>query len=288
MPDNEEIRKEKMRKKRRAERRRKERQRALVARAVTLALLLVVLVAIIVVAIRISRKDTVPQDTVTDTVVTQAATPDTQNAQQNTQNTQSTAETTAIPEQPQQTAEVPQPVVTVPTTKEEALNLARFQAMQYDYDKAIATIQAFGGYESDADLVNEINSITAQRDSCTAVDVSRTPHVFFHSLINDSRGLIASATCCAVNEVSRPSLCAVLVRESNWSPVEDVTAWTRRILSSNPANDFSASANGSDNAPPSAIMSRPSPWQDFPNAFSWDCAESRLFLSFDVSAVTST
>ena len=173
-----------MRKTRRAERRRKERQRALVARAVTLALLLVVLVAIIVVAIRISRKDTVPQDTVTDTVVTQAANPDTQNAQQNTQ---STAETTPVPEQPQQTAEVPQPVVSVPTTKEEALNLARFQAMQYDYDKAIATIQSFGGYESDADLVNEISSITAQRDACTAVDVSRTPHVFFHSLINDSQ-----------------------------------------------------------------------------------------------------
>ncbi len=214
MPDNEEIRKEKMRKKRRAERRRKERQRALVARAVTLALLLVVLVAIIVVAIRISRKDTVPQDTVTDTVVTQAATPDTQNAQQNTQNTQSTAETTAIPEQPQQTAEVPQPVVTVPTTKEEALNLARFQAMQYDYDKAIATIQAFGGYESDADLMNEISSITAQRDACTAVDVSRTPHVFFHSLINDSRGLIASATC-TEDRVSKNNKAMATVGEFN-------------------------------------------------------------------------
>ena len=102
------------------------------------------------------------------------------------------------------------------------------------------------------------------------------------------RPIIASATCCAVNEVSRPSLCAVLVRESNWSPVEDVTAWTSRILSSNPANDFSASANGSDNAPPNAIMSRPSPWQARPKSLRRDCAASRLFLSFEVSAVTST
>ena len=73
------------------------------------------------------------------------------------------------------------------------------------------------------------------------------------------RPIIASATCWAVNEVSRPSRCAVLVSASNWSPVEDVTAWTSRILSSNPAKDRSARMNGSESAPPKAIMSRPSP-----------------------------
>ena len=69
--------------------------------------------------------------------------------------------------------------------------------------------------------------------------------------------IIPSATCCAVKDVSRPSLCAVFVSESNASPVEAVTAWTSRILSSNPAKDFSARANGSDKVPPRTIMSRP-------------------------------
>ena len=31
-----------------------------------------------------------------------------------------------------------------------------------------------------------------------------------------------------------------------------------------------------------------SPWQALPKSFRRDCAASRLFLSFDVSAVTST
>ena len=99
---------------------------------------------------------------------------------------------------------------------------------------------------------------------------------------------IASATCCAMKDVSRPSLCAVLVRLSNASPVEFVTACTSRILSSNPANDFSAAAKGSVKAPPSAIMLRPSDWHDFPNAESCACAAERFRLSCEVSAVTST
>ena len=102
------------------------------------------------------------------------------------------------------------------------------------------------------------------------------------------RPIIASATCWAVNDVSRPRRCAVLVSWSNCSPVENVTAWTSRILSSNPAKDRSARMNGSESAPPKAIMSRPSPWQAFPKSRSCDCAALRLARSFEVSAVTST
>ena len=99
---------------------------------------------------------------------------------------------------------------------------------------------------------------------------------------------IASATCCAVKDVSRPSLCAVFVRLSNASPVDPVTACTRRILSSNPANDRSASANGSDIAPPSASISRPTAAHDFENERSCACASPSDLRSFDESAVTST
>ena len=102
------------------------------------------------------------------------------------------------------------------------------------------------------------------------------------------RPIIASATCWAVNEVSRPRRCAVLVRLSNCSPVAVVTACTSRILSSKPAKDLSARANGRESAPPNAIMSRPSPWQVLPKCWSCACAASRFRFNLDVSAVTST
>lgn len=81
------------------------------------------------------------------------------------------------------------------STKQGVLDYARYLAAQYDYDGAVAAIQSFSGYESDGDLTAEINTITMSKSACRAVEVSTTPHVFFHSLINDSRGLIASATC---------------------------------------------------------------------------------------------
>ena len=99
---------------------------------------------------------------------------------------------------------------------------------------------------------------------------------------------IASATCCAVKDVSRPSLCAVFVSDSNASPVEFVTACTSLILSSKPANDRSANANGSDIAPPSASISRPIAVQDLEKDRSCACASPRLLRSFEESAVTST
>ena len=91
----------------------------------------------------------------------------------------------------------PEPTKAVPEgpTRDEVLAKAARLAAQYDYDKAVETIEAFAGYDADEELVEEIAGIRAARDACVAVSVSAVPHVFFHSLINDSRGLIASATC---------------------------------------------------------------------------------------------
>lgn len=80
-------------------------------------------------------------------------------------------------------------------SREEILAKAQLLAKQYDYDKAVEIIEGFAGYDKDEELVNEIADIRTMRDGCEAVSVSAVPHVFFHSLINDSRGLIASATC---------------------------------------------------------------------------------------------
>ena len=80
-------------------------------------------------------------------------------------------------------------------TRDEVLTEARRLAAQYDYDKAVATIEAFAGYDADTGLVDEIAAIREKRDACVPVSVVGVPHGFFHSLINDRRGLVASATC---------------------------------------------------------------------------------------------
>ena len=70
--------------------------------------------------------------------------------------------------------------------EEDAMNTAARQAAGYDYDAAIATLQAVPGYESNAAISAAIADYTAKRDSCVAVDVTATPHIFYHSLLNDT------------------------------------------------------------------------------------------------------
>lgn len=78
--------------------------------------------------------------------------------------------------------------VSVPeaSSKEEALTEASAYATQYDYDKAIAVLDP---YSSDSDAAEAIQKYTSEKEACVAVDVTKVPHVFFHSLINDDRGL---------------------------------------------------------------------------------------------------
>ena len=84
---------------------------------------------------------------------------------------------------------------TVPATADEAVQRASAMVSMYDYDGALALLQSFPGYENESAITEKISAITAEKSSLVQVDVSTTAHVFFHSLINDSRGLIASSTC---------------------------------------------------------------------------------------------
>ena len=181
------------RKKRREERRRRQRRQALIARGVVLVALLLILFMIIFVVGRLTKKG--------DSGSTQeAGTQNTTSEGGATNVTDGTADgTTSVGTETAETTA--QTIVSTAaanadlSTKEGVLDYARLQAAQYDYDGAIATIQSFSGYESDSDLTAEINTITTAKNACTPVEVSTTPHVFFHSLINDYRGLIASETC---------------------------------------------------------------------------------------------
>ncbi|MCH4039862.1 MAG: polysaccharide deacetylase [Lachnospiraceae bacterium] len=80
----------------------------------------------------------------------------------------------------------------VPSTADEALAMSKKYEEQYDYDKAISVIESFPGYDQNQDLLAAIQTYTDEKASCVAVDVTTVPHIFFHSLINDDRGLEAS------------------------------------------------------------------------------------------------
>ena len=58
-------------------------------------------------------------------------------------------------------------------------------ALAYDYDGAIALLQSLPNYDRDSDLVNAIAGYTATKSTLEAKDVTKIPHIFYHSLIVD-------------------------------------------------------------------------------------------------------
>jgi hypothetical protein len=98
----------------------------------------------------------------------------------------------------------------VPGSKDEALSQAEALAKTYDYDGAIAKLQSYPGYEQDTDIQSAVSTYTGQKNACTAVDLTDVQHIFFHSLINDSRGLLVSDTCTEARvKANNAAMCTV-------------------------------------------------------------------------------
>jgi hypothetical protein len=66
------------------------------------------------------------------------------------------------------------------------LEQAKLLAMGYDYDGAIALLKTVPNYESDTEVLSAIAEYEATKATCVAVDVTTVPHIFYHSLINDT------------------------------------------------------------------------------------------------------
>ncbi len=155
-------------------RRRAERRRAMIIRGIAAAVLVAVLILVLVLNGVIGKKS---------------------GGNKGNEETVSTAQESAAPLQEAPVTDIssiridysslPETV----STKAEALAYAKAYATQYNYDKALELIRGIDGYDTDEELTAAIADYTAQRDSCVAVDVTTIPHVFFHSLINDDRGL---------------------------------------------------------------------------------------------------
>lgn len=81
---------------------------------------------------------------------------------------------------------VPDSTEAAGTTGDDILAQAELLAAGYDYDGAIALLQSISGYEADTAAATAISEYTAAKEACVAVDVNTVPHIFYHSLINDT------------------------------------------------------------------------------------------------------
>ena len=218
MASNEEdLAEQRKRRKRRAEKRRRRRQQALIARTIVFVLLVCVLIAVIAVAGRLTKKKSKPADTgsISNDVVTEGNETGTESgeavsgsetsgetaegAEGTTEGGEGDASESSEGAEPAEAASAGDyndvDLSNVPTDRDGILAFARTAWKSYDYDTALAAIQSYEGYGNDNDMTVMISQITAEKSNCSPVNVATTPHVFFHSLLNDSRGLIASATC---------------------------------------------------------------------------------------------
>ena len=86
-----------------------------------------------------------------------------------------------------QTQDETQPTA-APVPADAVLAVSDRMAAMYDYDGAIAYVQSQPGYESNADYMAAIQRYNDTKATCIPYDVEQIPHVFYHSLLNDSRG----------------------------------------------------------------------------------------------------
>ncbi len=72
------------------------------------------------------------------------------------------------------------------SSAESVLAEAERLAMGYDYDKAIALIREFEGYEGNPSLSNAISKFEETKGTLQPANIYEVTHVFFHTLIKDN------------------------------------------------------------------------------------------------------
>lgn len=77
------------------------------------------------------------------------------------------------------------PSADLQNSPQSALQEAEALAATYDYDGAIALLEQQEDYKTDSEIVSAISKYTTIKASLEAKDVTRIPHIFYHSLIID-------------------------------------------------------------------------------------------------------
>lgn len=68
----------------------------------------------------------------------------------------------------------------------DVLEQAGRMAAGYDYDGAIELLKSAPDYETNTAISQAVSDYEAQKAACVAVDVNTVPHIFYHSLINNT------------------------------------------------------------------------------------------------------
>ena len=176
------------------QRRREERRRALrMQRAFFLGVLAVLLIVVIFVAVRCTRhNDPAKTDgSVSDSGKTQE-TPGTVIADADTAGeavSGGDAAQEASDGGEESAAQNSEPVMDTGSEPSRILTQAQMLAAGYDYDGAISLLKGIDS--QDPSVTDAIADYENRKAQCVAVDVTKIPHVFFHSLINDDRAFKA-------------------------------------------------------------------------------------------------
>lgn len=176
------------------QRRREERRRALrMQRAFFLGVLAVLLIVVIFVAVRCTRhNDPAKTDgSVSDSGKTQE-TPGTVIADADTAGeavSGGDAAREASDGGEESAAQNSEPVMDTGSEPSRILTQAQLLAAGYDYDGAISLLKGIDS--QDPSVTDAIADYENRKAQCVAVDVTKIPHVFFHSLINDDRAFKA-------------------------------------------------------------------------------------------------
>ncbi len=91
--------------------------------------------------------------------------------------TEAVTEPAVVPETENQTEASVDPSV---------LEQAEKMATGYDYDGAIELLKTVPSYESNPEITAAIGRYEETKATCVPVDVTTVPHIFYHSLINDT------------------------------------------------------------------------------------------------------
>ena len=153
----------------REERRRKRRRKVMIRRAIFAVVVLALLGGIVFACVKLFGGSDSPQET--QAVFTETETGSGEETQQS-QTGENESETAA----PAQSDDV-----------QKVLDQAAVLAASYDYDGAIDALKAVPGYETVEAVTSRITDYEAKRDACVAVNPETVPHIFFHSLIVDTK-----------------------------------------------------------------------------------------------------
>ena len=176
------------------QRRREERRRALrMQRAFFLGVLAVLLIVVIFVAVRCTRHN--------DPAKTDGRVSDSGKTQETSGTVIADADTAgeavsggdaaqeASDGGEESAAQNSEPVMDTGSEPSRILTQAQLLAAGYDYDGAISLLKGIDS--QDPSVTDAIADYENRKVQCVAVDVTKIPHVFFHSLINDDRAFKA-------------------------------------------------------------------------------------------------